>query len=770
VSEPSEVLTISPKFPDNSFDGISYPDYIDFRDRTRTMKDLVASSLWRFGFSATADSPPKVEYGLMVSGNLFDAMRVKPVLGRGFRPEEDQVPGRDAVVVLGYEFWQQELGGDTHVLGRHVRLSDVDFTIIGVAPETFTGMDEFFRAAMFVPAMVAPRFQPEPGNNLLVRREWRSFAIKGRLRPGVDFAQAEAELAGIAKRLEEIYPNTNAGRSVALRTETQMHFQHLPQEAGVAVLAMIMATLVLLISCFNVANLLLSRARSREVAIRLAMGARRFRLVRQLLTESALLGIAGVFAGLWFAWGTGHLMNRVRVPSDLPFLVDIRTDQRVLLFTFAAGILSLIVFGLAPALNSSKLNLAPALKSAGDGARAFRQRLWGRNTLVVSQIAISVVLLVLTTMVYNGFRTQFYAGAGFRTDHLLMMTLDPGLIRYEQGQINPFYRQLVERVQSTPGVKSVALGVTMPLALNQRSFTIDVMREGAQVRKDRGPKKDHILHNVVDEEFFNTMGISIVSGRGFDSTDTRDSQAVVIVNEVLANRYWPSEDPVGKRIQVETWDRGTHWAQVVGVARTCKYVLMTEGPTDYLYLPISQNRATQRTLFVQSNGDAAALSGSIRQVVHNLDPSMPIYDVRTIEDYFKGWVRGSADTTLLFVGTMGVTGLILSMIGLYGLVGYSVTRRTREFGIRMAIGATKGKVLGMVLGQGTALCLFGIVVGIVLSFPAGHALSAAIYTARADWTPYVVVPIVLILVTLAATYGPARRAAAIDPMKALREE
>ncbi|HLH30057.1 MAG TPA: ABC transporter permease, partial [Terriglobia bacterium] len=469
-------------------------------------------------------------------------------------------------------------------------------------------------------------------------------------------------------------------------------------------------------------------------------------------------------------WGVGHLLNRIKVPSDLPFFVDIQSDRRVLLFSFAAGILSLLVFGLAPALQSSKMNLASALKSAGEGAQAFRRKLWGRNSLVVAQIAISVVLLVLTAMVYNGFRSQFYAGAGFRTDHLLMMSFDPRLVRYDQGQIDQFYKQLTQQVQSVPGVKSATLGVTMPLAINQRSFTIDVRREGVDLPKDSRNEKDHILHNIVDAEFFDTMGIPIVRGRGFDSSDTFDSTPVVIVNEVLANRYWPAGDPIGKRIQIDTWDRGTRWAQVVGVAGTCKYVLMTEGPTDYLYIPISQNRANQRTLLVQSNGDSAALTGPIREIARRLDANMPVYDVRTMEEYFRGWVRASADTVILFVASMGITGLVLAMIGLYGLVAYSVTRRTREFGIRMAIGATKEKVLGMVLGQGTSLCVYGIVLGVVLSIPAARALAAAVFTARTDWMPYVVVPVLLIIITLAATYGPARRAAAIDPMKALREE
>src|SRR5438552_7361430 len=342
VSQPGDVLTITPTQADNMLAGISYPDYLDFRDRTKTMKDLVAFDLFRFGFSPAPDVLPQAKYGLMVSGNLFQAMGVKPILGRTFRPDEDQVPGRDAVVVLGHDFWRDQFAGAPDVVGRMIRLDGLDFTVIGVAPESFTGMDEFFKAAMFVPAMMAPRFSADPKGNLLNKREWRYFGIKGRLKSGIDVSHAEAELISIAKGLEEEHPETNAGRSVKLRTEVQTHFLHLPLESGLMVMAMIMGVLVLLISCFNVANLLLSRTRTREIAIRLAIGAGRARLVRQLLTESLLLATLGTFAGVWFAWLAARFLNRIKVPSDLPFMVDFRTDQRVLLFTLTAGFLSVL--------------------------------------------------------------------------------------------------------------------------------------------------------------------------------------------------------------------------------------------------------------------------------------------------------------------------------------------------------------------------------------------------------------------------------------------
>jgi len=768
VSRPGEVWSITPKHPDNPFAGISYPDYVDYRDHTKTMKDLVASTLFRFGFSRSADALPQVKYGLVVSGNLFQAMGVMPVLGRAFRPEEGEVAGREPVVVLGYDFWKDEFGGDTHVIGRVIRLTGLDFTVIGIAPQTFTGMDEFFKVALFVPLTMIPRLSTDPNNNLLVRRDWREFFVRGRLQDGVTPAQAEAEMVSIANALAQQYPATNAGQAVALRSETQMHVQHMPQESGLMLLAMIMAALVLIISCFNVANMLLSRARTREVAVRLALGSSRMRLVRQLLTESLLLGIAGTAAGLWFAWIAARLFNRIKLPSDMPFMIEFRSDYRVLLYSLAAGLLSVVFFGLAPALQSSKVNLVPALKSMDAAIFSGRNQSRLRALLVIGQIAISVVLLIAGAMVYRGFNKQLFGRTGFRTSHVLMMSFDPRLIRYDDAKIMEFYRRLTEQAASAPGVKSVAMGITMPFAINQRALSIPVIRDND--RRTTESDRDYILHNAVDEHFFETMAVSIVRGRAFTASDTADSPPVVIVNEVLANKYWPGLDAIGKPLRVEMDGGRMVQAEVVGIAKTSQYVWPTEAPTEYLYLPITHRISRARTLFVESYGDAASLTPRIREVVAGLDPNMPAYDVRTIEEYFSTAILGSARVTLSVVGSMGSMGLILAMIGLYGLVTYSVSRRTREFGIRMAIGASKGRVLGMVLRQGALLCAAGLIAGIGASVPMGRVLQAFVFGASSDWMPYAAVPILLAFVTLAAIYGPARRASTIDPMQALRDE
>ncbi|MBI4474549.1 MAG: ABC transporter permease [Acidobacteria bacterium] len=768
VARPDEVLTIAPKDPDNAFGDISYPDYLDFRDNSKTMTDMVAFTVYRFGFSATPDSLPQVKYGMVVSGNLFAAMGVAPMLGRAFRPEEDEVPGRAAVVVLGHDFWRDTFGGSPEVVGRTIRLNGLDFSVIGVAPESFTGMNSFFKVAMFVPAMMLPGLAPDPQQNPLASRESRIFTVKGRLQPGVGMVQAETEIANIAKGLEETYPATNKGQTVTLRTESQMNLQYMPQESGFIFMAMMMGGLVLVISCCNVANLLLSRARSREIAVRLAVGAGRPRLTRQLLTESLLLGSGGVAAGLWFAWAAGQLLNRIKLPSEFPFMIDVQLTGRVLVFSLAAGLLSVMLFGLAPALQSTKLDLVSALKTASNAGPRGRRRLMGRNILVVGQIAISVVLLIVAAVIYRGFSSQFSAGAGFRTNHILMMAFDPQLGRYDAKRTDVFYQRLVERAASAPGVKSASLAMIVPLAINQRAFSVDVAREGYPNSKNE--EKDNVLYNIVDEHFFETLGIPLLQGRSFASSDDMANPPVVVVNQILAETYWPGQNATGKRIQVGPLGGESRWMEIVGVARAGKYVWMTEEPTQYLYLPLAQNRRLQRVLIAESYGDSANLGTTLREVVGGLDPNMPVFDVRTMEEFFSMQVEGSSRTVLYVIGSMGLTGLILAITGLYGLVTYSVNRRTREFGLRMALGARTGSVQRMVLAQGGLLCLSGVALGLTVSFPLSGLLKSVVYTADTDWMPYAVVPLLLMLVTLMAAFVPARRASRIDPMKALRDE
>lgn len=765
VLHPNEVVTINGKSSKDRPGNLSYPDYADYRDRTKTFDSLVAYTVAPFGFAARPDALPQVKYGLMVSGNLFQAMGVEPALGRSFRPDEDQVPGRDAVVVLGYEFWMLQFSGDRTVIGKTVRLNGVDFTIVGVAPKDFTGMDQYLRLPLFVPLHMAPRLSADPEKPLLETRDRRGLEVKGRLKPGVSLARAQAELQAIAKGLEQTYPATNHDQSIEIQTEFQARVANDPTDAALVAMLLTLSGLVLLVACANVANLLLSRARarSREIAVRLAIGAGRMRLVRQLLTESLLIGVGGGLFGIAVAYGGISFLNQLQIPTELPISLTFQLDTRTLLFGMAGSVISVLLFGLIPAFQTTRTDLVRSLKSA-DADSGGKQRIWGRNLLVVGQVAVSLVLLIMTSMMYRGFTRELRAGPGFRTDHLVTMSFDPSLVKFNEAQTQQFFKQLVERAASTPGVKSAGLTSVIPMLPQQDGKSI--VPEGYKFPK--GTESVSLLTDTVDDRYFDTMGVAIVRGRSFVAGDSATSPKVAIVNEVLAAKYWPNQDPIGKRLHLD--DPQGPLVQIVGVAKTAKYIFISEPPMEFLYLPLSQNPKSRVTLLVQSAGPAQGLAAPLREVVRSLDPNQPIYDVRTMEDLYQARAVKTPNLIIQTVGALGMMGLLLAMVGLYGLVAYSVSRRTREFGIRMAIGAERPQVLRMVMRQGLKLALAGIAIGLVMSLGCGRALKAILGPAENDPMSFVIVSVVLLAVTMLAAYVPALRASRVAPMKALRWE
>lgn len=765
VLRPSEVVTVRGKTPSDPYGAMSYRDYLDFRNDTKTFDGLVAYTLEGFGFSPRPEVLPQLKYGFLVTGNFFQVMGVQPDLGRGFRPDEDQAPGRDAVVVLSHDLWEKQFGGDPSIIGRTIRLNGIDFTVVGVAPERFTGMDQYFRPELYVPMAMSPRLASTPAQNVLEDRGNRALTVKGRLKPGVSMAQAQAELQTIAKRLERAYPDTNRDRSVVVRTELQSRVEQSPPDAELVAMLMGLVILVLLVACANVANLLLSRARarSREMAVRVAIGAGRGRLVRQLLTESLFIALAGGAIGMAVAYAGVRFLNQIQVPTDLPLVIHLQLDHRVLLFSLAAAVASALLFGLAPAIQAARIDLVSALKSSDADSRG-QKRLWGRNLLVIGQVAFSVVLLTVTAMMVRGVRAMLTGGVGFRHDHLLMMSFDPTLVRYTSAQTQQFYKQLVERAEPLPGVKSVALSNTIPMAPNQGGDNI--IPEGYQLPKDK--ESIPVFSSTVDPHYFDTMAIPIVRGRSFRVTDDSSAPRVAVVNEELARRYWPGQDPIGKRFRLNN-AKGP-WVQVVGVAKMAKYLWIAEPPMPFLYLPLTQNPKQRMTLLAESVGSAASLVTPLREVVRHLDASQPICDVRTMEDFYDMRAVRTPEMIVQTVGAMGLMGLVLAMVGLYGLVAYSVSRRTREIGIRMAIGADRTSVLGMVLRQGLVLGSSGVAIGFVLSLAAGRVVEAIFNGAGADWPSYLAASFGLLATTLAAAYLPAQRASQIDPMRALRYE
>ena len=503
--------------------------------------------------------------------------------------------------------------------------------------------------------------------------------------------------------------------------------------------------------------------RSREIALRLAIGAGRARLIRQLLTESLLLAFVGGLLGIAVAYAGILFDRRMEIPTDLPIKISVQLDQRVLWVSLAASLASALLFGLAPALQTTRPNLVSALKTAVTDAPS-RKRLFGRNLLVVAQVAGSMVLLLVATTLFHTFRKSLSGGPGYRTDHLLMMSFDPSLVHYSDAQAQQFFRQVAERARSAAGVKSAALAYTIPMGTEREDVTI--VPEGYQLAQGR--QNVDVVSNTVDENFFDTMAVPVIRGRPFLTSDTANTPRVAIVNEELAKHYWPGQDAIGKRFRLD--DRNGPWVQIVGVTKTGKYGWFAEPPTEFLYLPLSQRPHSQVTLLAQSFGDPAGLVAPLRDVVRRLDPNQPIYDVRTMEDFFEKRAVRNPNMIVQTVGTMGLIGLILAAVGLYGLVAYTASRRTREIGIRMAIGAQRSSVLRMVIRQGLRLAVIGIVIGLVLSLGAARALNAIFSGSGTDWPILLLVAPALLAVTLLAAYIPARRASRVDPTTALRYE
>ncbi|HKX00259.1 MAG TPA: ABC transporter permease [Bryobacteraceae bacterium] len=768
VLHPSQVVTVGSLTTVDRFSAIvcSYRDYIDFRDQNKSFDGLLAYRVSSFGLTTQPGELPQLKYGVLATGNFFRVLGVEPELGRGFRPEEDQVPGRDAVVVLGHDLWEKQFAADRSILGRKVRINGIEFTVIGVSPERFNGLDRYFRPAFYIPIMMWPRFVTNPKQNPLQDRSVRELTVKGRLKPGVTVAQAQSELEVIANGLEKAYPDTNRNQRAVVRTELQARIEQSPPDAQLVAMLTVLAGAVLLVSCANVAGLLLSRARvrTREIALRLAVGAGRLRLIRQLLTESLLVGLAGGAVGLVVAYGGVVFLNGLQPPSDLPIDLSMSLDRRVLFLSLLLSLASVLLFGLIPAIQATRSNLVASLRTAGADTPGKR-RLWGRNVLVAGQVAVSLVLIMVAAFMFGGIRAQIQADPGFRTDHLLMMSFDPSLIQYTPEQTQQFYRQLAERARSVSGVRSVAWTFGIPFGNQQDGSSI--FPEGYEFPK--GKDSVNVFSNTVDENYFDTMGVRLVRGRGFLATDSADAPHVAVVNEVLANQYWPGQDPVGKRFRLD--DRNSPWVQIVGVARTVKYLWVAEAPMPFLYLPLTQHPKARMTLLAESAGDPAALAGPLREVVRSLDANQPMYDVRRYEDVYRFRAVNQPRMIIETIAAMGLMGLVLAMVGLYGLVAYSASRRTREIGIRMAIGAHRYDVLRMVLRQGLVLALAGLGFGLLGSFGAERVLRA-MYSGGGGvhFTIYLTVVPVLLAVVMLAAFVPARRASKVEPMVALHYE
>jgi predicted permease len=768
VPHPGDVVTLVSTSRDASFDNFSHREYLDIREHTKSYEGVAAGGpLGSVGFSADPRATPLVRGGMLVSGNYFRVLGVEPKIGRGFREDEDRVPGRDAVVVLASDFWKREFAGDRSVVGRTVRLNGMDFTVIGVAPETFPGMLIFSRPDFYMPLAMARLFSINPQKNFFTDRDDRALTLRARLRPGVTLARARNELAVLAKGFEREYPKFNRDRGAAVRTQIEMRTRDDDQNWKFGVIFMILALAVLLLACTNAAGLLLSRARTRtrEIAVRLALGAGRFRLIRLLLTECLVLALVGGLGGIALGYGGIETFGTFSIPTELPVKIPFRMDTRVLLASLVLSVLSAVFCGLAPALQSTRPDLVKGLKAA-DVDEPGRRRLWGRNALVVAQVAMSLMLLAASFLMFRGFHNSLRDGVGFTKDHMLIVRFDPRLIQYNAAQTQQFYKLLAGRTREAFEVESAALTHHPPLSL-ENFGRLTFVPEGFPMPRDR--ENFTSMMDTIDEGFFETLGIPILRGRGFLTSDGAEAPRVAVVNQQFAKHYWAGADAVGKRVRLDNFAGPP--VEIVGVAQTIKYVDSSSRPLDFVYLPLAQHPEARMVLLVRSSGDPLRMVKPVKDIVRVLDPNMPLLETRTYEDLYRYTAVDGPRVAIGLVGMLGAVGLLLAVAGLYGLVAYNVSRRTREIGIRMAIGAGPRDVLRLMMAKGLRLVALGTVLGVGLGFAVEQLINSMLFNAGGvDLAVYLVVVPAMVLATMLAAYVPARRASRIAPNVALRYE
>src|SRR5215213_833750 len=749
------------------YNDFSYPDYKDYVERTDVFEGVAAHDLVQAAIGDERDRTD-VDWGQMVTGNFFDVMKAKMQLGRGFLPEEDKTPNTHPVVVLSDALWRARFNSDPAVVNKTIQLNGHPFTVIGVANPEFTGAKWAIGMKFWVPMMMKEQVSGGTGAWITQRgNHW--LELMGRLKPGVTREQAASAWTAVAARLEREYPEArNKNVRAVVVEEREGRWNDL---AGVVRLsgglAMVVVGLVLLVACANVANMMLARSvvRRREIGIRLALGAGRWRVVRQLLTESVMLALMGGALGLLLSFWMTDAMTSFFPVIAYQIVLDVAPDTRALVFTLAVAILTGVIFGLAPAFEATKTDLVPVLKGeAGQGGRGRRFSL--RNALVVSQVALSLVVLVCAALFVQSFRNAKSKDPGFATHDAVLVAINPGLFGYEKEQGRDFYRRLAERVRGMPGVESAAFVNLMPLGDGSNSWGPIYPAEKGVPPVGEGMDS---FSQIVSPGYFKTMHLPLLEGRDFDEREREGiTPESVIINETLARRLWPNESAVGKQMGLGRDLKDA--LMVIGVVRDSKIKTLGEGPRNLMYVSVDQTYAGRVNLLVRAPGGGGGVIDGVRQAVKEIDPRMPVYKVMTIEQHLT-WAFWAQNMAAALASAFGLLALALAAVGIYGVVSYTVARRTKEIGIRVALGAQARDILRIVLGQGMALTLVGLVAGLVGAFLLARLLSSLLYgISPGDPATYILVALLLAVVALLACLVPARRATKVDPMVALRYE
>jgi predicted permease len=755
VKDPERVVMFS---EGKSF---SYPDYLDYQEQTADIFEggvaghfpLVPASLGGMG-------EPERVWGQVVSGNYFSILGVNMALGRPILPGEDRLMGRDHVAVLSHSLWQRRFGADAGILGRDVALNGQPYTVVGVAPAGFQGSERGIASEFWVPLSMVEVIMPDWGGT---NREKAWLLLDARLRPGVSCAQAVAAVNLVKKRLDDTYrKDEKHHEAITLQTAGRLIAEsQTPAHALMAVL-MIVVALVLLVACANVANLLLARAtgRQKEIGIRLAIGAGRGRLVRQLLTESLLLALAGSGVGFLLAAGAARAVSIFRLPAPVPIVFDFNVDLHVAVFTVGLSLVTALLFGLVPALRATRPDLVGALRE-GSAVSGRAGRFSMRNTLVVVQVALSLVLLTAAGLFLRSLGNAVSIDVGFKPDNILVTRVDPKVHSYSPERSVRFLSQLRDRVSALPGVRSVSFVSLVPLSIagNGRDFNVDASG-------DRPAQRVNADVYGVFNGYFQTMGIPLLSGRDFDLQDRNQSMAVI--NETMAGHLFPNQDPIGRLVRA---DKDSY--TVIGVVRNSKSRTVGEGPVNcaYLFLDVAPGKGVSFfgiSTLVKTSVDPRQLDRPVREQIAALDPNMAVFNTETMQEHLSQSLLLPRISAWL-LGSFGAVGLTLGAIGLYGVMSYSVRRRTQEIGVRMALGAQPGTVLGMVLRQGLALTSIGLAIGLSIAVAVGRLSASLLYgISGTDPMTFLVVPTVLVAAALVAIVIPARRASQVDPAVALR--
>ncbi len=771
VRDSGAIVALHATAPGAPLSNVSYPDYTDIRDQTKTLQTVVAYSELPVGVSASRDALPQMTMGYLVSGNFFSGLGIDIPLGRGFRADEDSPGGKELVTVISHSLWERYFNSDPNVAGRKMRVNGAEFTVIGVVAKEFSGPEAVLQGDVYVPLNSYRQSAPMVTEaDLLTSRKLKPLNLLARVKRGVNIKTAQAELTTMANALAARYPDTNRARTFTVLSYFDDRFENDKVDAILSVTLLGLTGLVLLIACANVANLLLARgtARVKEIAIRLAIGAGRGTLVRQLLTESMLLALLGGAAGVGVGYAGVQFLGSIPLPGDYPLDLGVRMDSRLLVFSLLLSIATGIIFGLLPALRSTRLDLNRTIKASdqGPGRPGFwRGRFAGRNILVSVQLALSVVLLVASGLFMRGFIAARKMDPGFRIDHTLLVSFNPSLIRYDQAKSREFYKALVDRVRDLPGVTDATLATHYPFSNSASSRNL--MVDGYQPRA--GEAKPSAYINIVGDHYFGLMETKMLRGRTLDARDTASSPRVVVINDTLAKRLFPNRDALGAQMRLDNADGPL--VQIVGIAKTGTYLYWSEPPQPYLWMPFTQDYDPQVTMHVRTAGDPAAMAGAIREAVRAINPDMPVFSVRSMDAFYEARAMLGPRLVMQTVTAMGLIGLLLAVIGLYGVVAYAVSRRTREIGIRMAIGATPGDVLRMILEQGLTLTAIGVGVGLGIAFFASRVVSGFVVgVSPHDPAIFLTIPVILAVVMIAACWLPARRAARIDPTIALHQE